>query len=298
MYTFSSNAAKPKLSLLIGHDLKNLRNSSIVEVYLQVKTILKALTGRPHEYTMEEALFILREEKLITEVEYGKLKPVLVGLVFYKYATHYDVDPSIDFITLEEILVNAATRSDTPVEVYAEMRKNPVNLPEQKTEHDLVRQHKKELYETEQALFKQMSSSMKSTINFPDVFTRVTGYSLEEVASIDRSSTKWEDMALEVHVKYQLVKGKDMDWMIEKYVQDHVPDKELRKVILDNSLYLDSISDLFYMKDIVLITLALAFVVISGRRLEKELDMLINLGYDPKHISFVREQIFERIPSL
>lgn len=291
----STNNKKPTLAQLISHDLAEMKSKSVPEVYLQTKTILKALTGRPHEYTMEEALFILREEKVITEEEYDRLKPVLVSLIFYKYATHYDVKTNIDFSTLESILTKVAEKSETTIETYAQMRKNPLNFPENTSGHDLIKQHKKELYETEQQLFKEMSLSNKVNINFPDIFEKVIGASMKDIHELYELGETLPDLAFEIHVKYQLVKGKSIDWIIREYLKSNVSEEKIKIVLHNHKNYLDSLQDILYLKEIILIMLAFAYCLVSKNDFDKEEDILKGLGYNSEHINFVREQITRRI---
>lgn len=71
-------------------DLKNVPSTSADELLSGLirisRAVLKGVIGRTHEYTYEESLFILREENIIDEQTYEKLKKALLRLSFLRYS--------------------------------------------------------------------------------------------------------------------------------------------------------------------------------------------------------------------
>jgi len=300
---------------MIEKDIEAVRDASVEVRYSEIQTILKTLVGKSHEYTLEESLFVLWGEKIISEEEYIQLKKNIVALVYTKYATNHEKKPNLNFDLLKKQLLNAAKNAKTTLEEYETIKSELREYPKESKELSNVQKHKKEIYLAEQELFESMreaennakeqtlknKSELKQSkvptaqINFPDVFLKITGIELKNLNDLKtRVKTNTAEI-WDLYVKYCIMEQIDPTHIIKELKDEHKSLKTILDALDRNALYKESISDILYMKDVIHATLAITYTYVRGIDQNYIHKQLKKQGYSKDIITFVHDQIFDRV---
>lgn len=176
MFNLKRKESEEQIADRVIHDLQKLpRNDSAAYregITRVIRSLIKGIIGKTHQYTFEESLFILNEEGFVARPDYEKLKSSLLKLAFLKYSPLQPADTMQHLDNIRDTLIELTPgitrkcKNSECMHIYTEdVKKDLVDKTEE--QHLKSKQYKNEILETERKIteaFENLPKDRKSVV--------------------------------------------------------------------------------------------------------------------------------------
>lgn len=254
-----------------------------------ISNILKSAIGKPHEYTIEESLFILNEELNIPSDKYSELKKILLYFSYFKYANHKKrmsdkmlEDFENKIVQTIPIIIPLESEQEA-IKIYESEKNKKKVTPEDNKIHLQLKMHKKDLLQEEKNILKAVENEMNDEIQEAKEEEEINDDIKEEATEIENfCAQKTQQFSSEFEIAEKELEDK-YTFENTNLSEEKTDNEELNK-LLENApdfiprlnIQNDDFSDLDKIK--------ISFKDLFESTTEFPLEEVINYEFDPRRI--------------
>ena len=315
MFNLKRKESEEQIADRVIHDLQKLpRNDSAAYregITRVIRSLIKGIIGKTHQYTFEESLFILNEEGFVARPDYEKLKSSLLKLAFLKYSPLQPADTMQHLDNIRDTLIELTPgitrkcKNSECMHIYTEdVKKDLVDKTEE--QHLKSKQYKNEILETERKIteaFENLPKSQKAAESVPEqqpekislpfsqIFTIATGYSLEKQTKLDFSKEEKQRKIWDLYVKYYILEDKKPEEIFSTLREYGVSEKDALVIMDENKAYPTKVQRFRYISALMEIIIQVCLHILLNNSVDDTIRDLTAKGYEEKQVMFALSNI-------
>jgi hypothetical protein len=318
MFSLKKKESDDQIAERVVHELSALERNDTAAyregITRIIRSLIKGIIGKTHQYTFEESLFILNEEGYIAHQDYERLKSSLLKLAFLKYSPMKPADTMQHLDGIRDTLIDLAPRMTKKctnadcLRIYTDdVEKDLVDKTEQ--QHMKSKQYKNEILETERKITEAFenrpkpSRPLKETANaketppdtislpFSQIFDIATGYPLEKQTKLDFSKDEKQRRIWDLYIKYYILEEKKPDEIFSTLRQYGVSEQEALALMEENKSYPSSIKRFRYVSALMEIIIQVCLHILLNNSVDETIRDLTDKGYEERQVMFVLSNI-------